>query len=1023
MTLKADLIKLAYTKPEAHDVVMDILRKAALLPEEQSTARYKMLFSERTARMLFRAFTARGMPFFDLYYTIYASFHDGTPPEEGFAESFRASSRIIYQMMTTENGKATFMDTAAQLRPLMGRLDTGNTSSGLARRIAELYTTLIYTVARERDVFLVGRTVDAQGWILFRVASEKEQKLQQLQRDDPEMYSNIQRSREVQRTLDRRIQEAIKDQGLEPSTTKILDRVVNTGVDPSTGERYVFDQEGNVDQVEDYVVKRKQQLRLRKPEKIFPSDLNALRKVSDEELAELGEGPVTYHALTDDKAQSHPVTRIYPVRNIAGQLVVVDGRFKGFLLDDLVNSTGRMIEGVAYDYDPKVGHPTPMETKNADGTLNVHVSREPYATVDSQGDLLLRIPSGHNSTAFRNAMFELSKIIPSVRYVEGSRKASYTFDPKDFAAVRNALNGLALSTTAMEKIRKHFIDLAQHELATADNNLQHYTTGRIGGFRPGKELFVKQRKALAWLESRKMSGVIALDTGLGKTSWSIAAMQKMVRDGYADDPSKGNGRFLYVCPTALVGNLPKEIHGFMSDPDALLDRVDVMSYNQFAKLMKKDPNFAASYVSIFFDEAQALKNPGADITKAVLKLKHPRKVALTASPMERSPMEVFVLASITNNIDLNTPDGRTRMQAFRKRFCEEVGGRIVGIKADPITSRDLRVWVKQNLFFADKRDVEEIALPQLRKETVALTMPPTVEVAYRDITDRIQGILTGLVAKYRDRDLTATDPALEAARVRLRREFTAMNELSLMPDVVVPGTPNPKLDQVSLIVSERAESSRRVLLFTDVPKMAAHTVEVLSNRFPGKMHAVGLANAIEVWQDGAVKARYGKREYKTADGVTFKPSEWKVYVLKHIISANPEVMTLTLTATYAVGQNLQSFSTVVHLDRDSWNNETMKQRTARAWRTGQQNTVEEVILDMVYTNPRATQDATLDEIQAAMQHLEGELFDRVVIESQTEALGKEFFEMKRTDSSFYALNRRTMLLQLSPYLARMGQEG
>jgi hypothetical protein len=301
-------------------------------------------------------------------------------------------------------------------------------------------------------------------------------------------------------------------------------------------------------------------------------------------------------------------------------------------------------------------------------------------------------------------------------------------------------------------------------------------------------------------------------------------------------------------------------------------------------------------------------------------------------------------------------------------------------------------------------------------------MSPEIEIRYRDITDRIQGVLTGLVAKYRDRDLTATDPAIEAARMKLRREFTALTELSLMPDLLIPGANNPKLDQSVRIVDERVESSGRTILFTDVPKMASHTVATLSKRFPGKLHAVGLASTIELWQDGRKVASYGQRPYVAPDGTKYAPGSWKVFVLKHIVSANPEVITLTLTGTYAVGQNLQDFTTVIHLDRDSWNSEVMKQRTARAWRTGQSSSVEEITLDVVYSNPRADRDATLDGIRKAMQELESELFDQVVIESQSEALGKEFFEMKRMDSSFHALNRKMMMMQLSPYLARLGKD-
>lgn len=982
------------------------------------------LISDTAWRSIRKAFGVRGVPFFDFYYTLYAFTHD--LPVEGdvdLLDTFRANSRVIYTLLALEDTKNSFTDMLNEFRPLLTRIAAGQDDNNLIRRAVGLYGDMISLVARDRDVYLKPRRLDTLDWRFFRVMTEKEEKLERLRLSNPDMYENIQQGRERIRELDRNIVKEIRSDGLQPSQTKILDRIVNIGTDPKTGERLVFDPDGDILGVDDYIAKRKAYLRAQKKlERVFPQNIDAMREVSDEEIEILATGDVEYVALTDDKAKQNAITRVYPTRKIDGKPVITDGRFKGFYLDSVVNAAGRMIEGVAYDYDPKVGRPSMLEVKNADGTINVKVTREPYVTVDSNGDLLLRLPSTHAFSALRKQIAAVAKNVPSISYHKESRNSAFTFPPKDFAVLREALGGMALSQAAMEKIAKHFKDLAVHELATGDENLKNYTTDRIGGFRPGVQLFRKQRQAMAWLDSRGMSGVLAMGAGTGKTVTSIAAMQKMVRDGFADDPEKGNGRFLFVCPTALVGNLPKEIYAMVENPTELLDRVDVMSYTQFGKALKADANFAKNYVAIFFDEAQALKNPGSATAKDVLRLKHPRKVALTASPMERSPMEVFVLTAITNNIDLNTPQGKALMLAFRKRFCEEVGGRIVGMKNDPVTGRDLRVWVKQNLFYVDKQDVEEAALPRLKRETTALTMDPQVETAYRSVADKIQKILTGMVAKYRDRDTSATDPAIETARVKLRKQFTLLTDLSLMPDLIIPGATNPKLEQASRLLDERVETSARTIFFTDSPKMASHTALTLSKRFPGKLLALGLANAIELWQSGKKVASYGKKAYTADDGTKYKADAWKTFILDRVVKPNPAIFAAILTSTYAVGQNLQTFNTVVHLDRDSWNSETMTQRTARAWRTGQRETVDEVTLDVVYSDTRHKRDGTLDQIRAAMQQMEADLFDQVVIASQVEALGKEFFEMRRMDSSFYELNRKMMTAALSPYLARLGEE-
>jgi hypothetical protein len=975
-------------------------------------------FSQGAYQDLRKAFGIRFMPFFDLYGILYAYAEEGgLAPSEGWAEYFRAYSRIISTALAKDVTKSEFSALASQLRPLWSRLDEGMHGPSLFRRIADPLAALVTVVAQDRDIYLM--PVKRGLWTFFRSMSEKEQRLERLRREDPELYDTVMQSREVMRAVDTQIQKTIADAGGVASRKLLMGKPVNIGTDPVTGEETVYDDDGSVLPVGAYLEKRKAVLRAQRgQERVFPKDLDQLRRFTALDL-ERASGPVEYVSLTDDKAKSGALTRIYPTQTIDGTPVVVDGRFKGFAVPDLVNAAGRLIEGTAYDFDPKTGRPYPLETKNPDGSANIRTAvREPYVTLD-RGQLLLRIPPTMPYTEARNKIKQLAALIPTLKYVERSRNSLFTFDPKDFAAVREALGGMALSTAAMGKVRDHFQELARHEMATAETNLQDFSAESIGGFRAGVKLLTKQKQALAWLESRGRSGVIALDTGVGKTITAISAMQKMHRDGVGVGDS--NGRYLYVCPTALRGNLAQEAHRFLDDPKAFIGRVDVLSFKQFTDQRGRDPNFGRDYIAIFFDEAQALKNISSKKAKAAMGLDHPRKILLTASPMERSPMEVFALAAISNNVNLNTREGRREMNAFRTRFAEEVGGRIVGMKDDPVTARDLRVWVKRNLYFADKRAVEELNMKQLTKRADTVTMDPRVEAIYRETATSISGVLSGLVSKYRDRtvDAVTQDRALESARIKLAKLFSALTDLSNRPDKIVPGARNTKLDRLVQLVEEGAGSTSRFIVFTDSPDLADEAVAVLAKRCPWRSYAVGMAKRIDIVSPSGERVSFTERGYTKPDGSKVPKKDWKVFVMQEYVAKNPQVGGVVLTSTYAVGQNLQEFDTVIHLDRDTWNSETMKQRTARAWRQGQQNPVTEVILDTVYENPLSSTDATLDQIRRYVQELDSDLFDRVVIESQSEALGSEYFGMKRTNASFYKVNRRMMEMAMSPYLAQL----
>lgn len=976
------------------------------------------LFSTNARLNLYRAFGPRAFEFFDLYDALRLVSAGGPLPDQGFVTQFRDLSRIVQRFIKTESVRAKLADALSQMRPLLNQIDSDRASRIVFRRVAEMFASVIQDIAVDQEVYLAPMSSGVVGWTAFRLMSPKEQRTEQIVREDPEAATLLQKYRDFSRGIDKVLHENAASAGLVPSTKAIMGRPVTIGTDPISKDEYVLDTDGDFLSIPDYMDKRRRDEEAHKNQnRVFPTNLQDLRSFTDEELQQEIVGEVAYVAMTDDKARSSGVTRIYPVQKTRdGSTVVVSGRFKGFLIDDLVNRSGRMIEGVAYDYDPKAGLPTPIETKNPDGSPNVRVSREPYVTVASNGDLFLRIPGGHAYTEVRNAVNELAKIVPSIQYEPGSRKAAFTFKVQDFAAVREALGGLTLSTAAMKILKEYFTTLAKHEMAVSSANLSLFDTDKIGGFKTGKKLYTKQKEALAWLESRNHAGVLALDTGLGKTSTALASMQKALRDGLVGEGQK----FLYVCPAALKGNLPKEAAAFMENPKELMQQVDIMSYAEFSKRAKADPNFASRYATVMFDEAQALKNPASQQAKSALALNHPKKILLTASPMEKSPMEVLALVAIATNTDLNTPEGRAYTRAFRKRFAEEVGGKIIGIKNDPITARDFKVWVKQNLYFADKRDVEEVALPQLRSESVTVAMDPVVENLYRETAQSISTVLQGMVAKYRDRDPKATSALIESARIKLKKEFGLLFKLANFPEEFVAGATSPKMEQAINILDERVGAGRRSLVFTDSPDLATKTAKTLSERFPVHLHAECLASAIHVWQSGRIIQTYRPKAY-THNGRTWAEDDWKVFVLSQVISPQPAYLTCTLTSTYAVGQNLQAFDTVIHMDRDAWNNETMKQRTARAWRSGQSHSVDEYVLDAVYAEPTGNYDVTLDQIAGYLQQLEAELFDQVIIESQTEVLGKEWVSMKHLHSSFVELDRRLLELSLSPYAEQIGR--
>jgi hypothetical protein len=971
-----------------------------------------------------------------------------------------------------------------ELAPLLRRVVKNEADDKDLYKVNQTLVPLLMDVARARGIFMAGAAEGEAGFVVLRAMRPEEKALATLEVEDPAAFEIAMRRKMTFAQYDANVQKLCAKNNLAADTKRILGALVTVGEDRATGEQIVFSPYTGALPMETFLTERRAYLEAKKlaeQGEAAPVSVESLDRLPDKVVDALP-GEVRFASLTDDRAKQSGLTRILPVKAHEGVDVVVEGRFKGLSLDQLVNQNGRMIEGAAYTYEPATGRSKklPNRPELAD--------KEPYITVTQKQErgalrdkLFLMMPFKQGEwTELRQAVRKLSERIPSIQYVPGSKNTSFYFDPKDFAVVRDTLKSVSLSSQALASVKGYYRELAEAEQAAAPENLELYALDKIGGFKaklagPDGEvrpvaLSSKQRQAIAWLEANGGRGVCALDTGMGKTLTAIATMQKMLRDGMGDGDGT-NGKFLFVCPPALRGNLAKEIHRFMSREaaDELLSRVDVMSYAQFRNAVKTQklgskPFRPERYGAVFFDEAQALKNPSTKTAQAALALRHPHKICLTASPMEKNPMEAYVLSCVANNIDLSHrtegKQNRWEMRKFKARFCETFGGRIVGLKDDPLAQRDLHTWVKRNVFYADKRDLPESPLPPLEQHSEAVVMPPEVEKAYRKVAKAFGKAMEGMVSLFRDKGVleeyvddkgrarVRTNPDAKDKRIAramgigMASVIKELNDLANMPEKVVPGAGYPKIDAAARIVKDRLRASKgesRAILFSDDREMVLRSAEEMSRRIPGKLHAACLNDTIRIFKNGKELEQLGQhalpfrpKAYRNdpdapANKTTnrhYPPAQWQQFVLAEVLSPHEDVLSATLLGqTYQTGQNLQAFDTAVHLDRDTWCSEDMNQRTARLWRQGQENPVTEYVLDAVYEDPKSGLDGTLDEVRKFHQVLEGELFNSVIKAAQTMELGAEWFEMRAQNTAFLKLDRETLELMVSPRLQRARPRG
>lgn len=819
---------------------------------------------------------------------------------------------------------------------------------------------------------------------------------------------------------------------IDAHAPKTLGHTSGLAIDASTGRAFVVDFHGAVESlstIEAFVASRakhKADAAAGGPLAQNPGVVDELRSLSDAQLARLP-GSITHVSLEEDDKSG--LARVYPTKwykgphGVMSRRVIVDGPFAGVFLDDVVNKLSS--EGAAFRFDPKGKGPgLPTTPKQGEPFVSTAQVMERGKLRDK---LYLRVPFDRAYTELRQSMRRLSELDPHVKYDKDTKNCGFYFEPNQFETVRKVAGSLVMSGKAATGLQAHYDDLTRVELASSDAHLSKHSASAIGGFKDtvkgadGKPRAVQlsywQKKSLAWLEASGWRGVVALDTGMGKTMAGIGAMQELrTREG-EERP------FLVVVPPALRGNFAKEIHKFMqpAEAEALIGQMKVLSYPEFTKAVRAGeldgkPFAPKDFGAVLFDEAQWLKSPSTTRAKAALSFDHPRKICLTASPMESSPMEAYVLSCVAQNINLHDKvegkDHRYKMRKFKELYCTTLGGRILGLKPEvqllPKVSVDpkheLYTWVRKNVFYADKR-VDDVKLPDLELRTETLTMPKPLEEAYRKKSKAIGKVLRGMVSLYRDKGVAreyvdesgkkkveinklARDKRIgQMFGVRFRGLVNELNTLTNTP---------AKVDRAADLFLKKLETSptSRAALFSDSAEYVVSTARQLSEALPGKLHAACLAGEIRVFQDGEElktlgahtlpfkQQAYRKDPSKPADPATNRqhgPDEWQSFVLSEIIGANKEFATTTLLGpVYQQGQNMQWADTGFHLDRDTWNRENTKQREARLWRKGQEQSVDFHNLDWVFKKPVDDLDRTLDQIRGYHELIASDLFAEVI---------------------------------------------
>ncbi len=325
-----------------------------------------------------------------------------------------------------------------------------------------------------------------------------------------------------------------------------------------------------------------------------------------------------------------------------------------------------------------------------------------------------------------------------------------------------------------------------------------------------------QRTGVNWLQllaAHGFGGLLADDMGLGKTVQALAHLLIEKESGRMDRPC------LLIAPTSVLGNWRSEAARFAPDlrtlvlhgPQRKAAHGDLADYDLVVTsyaLLPRDRAVleAQPWHLAIFDEAQYLKNPTSQATKATQALEARQRLCLTGTPVENNLDELWSLFSVAAPSLFGDRTGFRRL--FRtpiEKHGDAERQRVLARRLRPFLLRRTKEEVASEL--PPKTEMVERVDPQAAQrdlyETIRLAMDQRVreEIARKGLARSHITILDALL-KLRQ---VCCDPRLvklESARKRVEK-----------------GASSAKLERLLELLPDLLADGRRILLFSQFTSM------------------------------------------------------------------------------------------------------------------------------------------------------------------------------------------------------------
>ena len=411
-----------------------------------------------------------------------------------------------------------------------------------------------------------------------------------------------------------------------------------------------------------------------------------------------------------------------------------------------------------------------------------------------------------------------------------------------------------------------------------------------------------QQRGYEWLYKNARLGfgsIIADDMGLGKTLQVITMLLKLKEDKTITEKNKA----LIVLPTTLLTNWEKEILRFAPALNAMIyhgsnRKWDIKGKDivltTYGVSRTENAMFAKEkWAILVIDEAQNIKNPNTEQSKAVKKIGAKIKIAMSGTPVENRLSEYWSIFDFSNKGYLKN------LNAFKSDF------------AYPI-----EVEKDQKVLRKFKKVTAPFILRRLKSDkTIIQDLPDKIEInQYCHLTKEQAALYQNVVAELMPKEDLETGKTI-ARQGAILALLTALKQVCNHPtQFSKKGNADPNLSgktqQLFELLENILENDEKTLIFTQYAEM-------------GNLLAT------------MIKDNFGITSPFLHGGLSRPKRDEMVENFQN--KANTRIMILSLKAG-GTGLNLTAANHVIHYDL-WWNPAVEAQATDRAYRIGQQRNV------------------------------------------------------------------------------------